>query len=256
MEIHKSAVVDPKAEIGKNVKIGPFAVIEADVIIGDNCEIGSATLIASGTRMGSGCRVFHGAVLGTIPQDLKFRGEKSTLEIGNDTTIREFATLNRGTKDRWKTVVGDNCLMMAYSHTAHDCHLGNNVVIANSVNMAGHVSIEEYVGIGGMSGIHQFVRIGKHTFVGGGLRIHKDVPPYILALGDPLRFAGLNKVGLKRRGFSNELLSLMKESYKIIYQTGLTVKDALQKVEDELEPVEAIRNILSFFRESERGVIR
>ncbi len=256
MEIHKSAVVDPMAEIGKNVKIGPFAVIEADVIIGDNCEIGSATLIASGTRMGSGCRVFHGAVLGTIPQDLKFRGEKSTLEIGNDTTIREFATLNRGTKDRWKTVVGDNCLMMAYSHTAHDCHLGNNVVIANSVNMAGHVSIEEYVGIGGMSGIHQFVRIGKHTFVGGGLRIHKDVPPYILALGDPLRFAGLNKVGLKRRGFSNELLSLMKESYKIIYQTGLTVKDALQKVEDELEPVEAIRNILSFFRESERGVIR
>lgn len=256
MEIHKSAVVDPKAEIGSNVKIGHFAVVEADVIIGDDCEIGSATLIASGTTIGSGCKVFHGAVLGTIPQDLKFGGEKTTLEIGNNTTIREFATLNRGTKDRWKTVVGDNCLLMAYSHTAHDCHLGNNVVIANSVNMAGHVTIEDFAGIGGMSGIHQFVRIGKHTFIGGGLRIHKDVPPYILAMGEPLRFAGLNKVGLKRRGFSDESLTLMKEAYKIIYQTSLILKDALQKAEDELEPTEEILNILSSFRESERGVIR
>jgi UDP-N-acetylglucosamine acyltransferase len=256
MEIHKSAVVDPKAEIGNDVKVGPFAVIEADVIIGDNCEIGSATLIASGTTIGSGCKVFHGAVLGTIPQDLKFGGEKSTLEIGSNTTIREFATLNRGTKERWKTLVGDNCLLMAYSHTAHDCHLGDNVIIANSVNMAGHVTIEDFVGIGGTSGIHQFVHIGKHTFIGGGLRIHKDVPPYILAMGEPLRFGGLNKVGLNRRGFADESLSLMKEAYKIIYQTSLTVKDALQKIEDELEPTEEILKILSFFRESERGVIR
>lgn len=256
MEIHNSAVVHPKSIIGENVKIGPFAVIEEEVTIGDNCEIGSASLIASGTTLGSGCRVFHGAVLGTIPQDLKFEGEKSFLEIGNDTTIREFATLNRGTKDRWKTIVGDNCLLMAYSHTAHDCQLGNNVVIANSVNMAGHVTIEDYVGVGGMSPIHQFVRIGMHTFIGGGLRIHKDVPPYILAMGEPLRYGGLNRVGLTRRGFSDESLSLMKEAYRIIYQLNLTVKDALQKVEDEVEPIAEVQNILSFFRESERGVIR
>ncbi len=256
MEIHKSAEVDKNAELGKNVKIGPFAVVEANVTIGDNCEIGSASLIASGTTIGSGCKVFHGAVLGTIPQDLKFEGEDSFLEIGNDTTIREFATLNRGTKDRWKTRVGNNCLLMAYSHIAHDCHLGNNVVIANSVNMAGHVTIEDHVGIGGMSPVHQFVRIGRHSFIGGGLRIHKDVPPYILAMGEPLRYGGLNRVGLKRRGFSDETLALMKEAYRIIYQLNLTVKDAIQKVEDDVEQIEEVCDILSFFRESERGVIR
>lgn len=256
MEIHKSAEVDKNAELGKNVKIGPFAVVEANVTIGDNCEIGSASLIASGTTIGSGCKVFHGAVLGTIPQDLKFEGEDSFLEIGNDTTIREFATLNRGTKDRWKTRVGNNCLLMSYSHIAHDCHLGNNVVIANSVNMAGHVTIEDHVGIGGMSPVHQFVRIGRHSFIGGGLRIHKDVPPYILAMGEPLRYGGLNRVGLKRRGFSDETLALMKEAYRIIYQLNLTVKDAIQKVEDDVEQIEEVCDILSFFRESERGVIR
>jgi UDP-N-acetylglucosamine acyltransferase len=256
MDIHTSAVVDSKARIGQNVKIGPFTVVEAGVNIGDNCEIGSSVLIASGTKIGSGCRIFHGAVLGTIPQDLKFEGEESFLEIGNNTTIREFATINRGTKDRWKTIIGDNCLLMAYSHIAHDCHLGNNVIIANSVNMAGHVTIEDYVGVGGMTPIHQFVRIGRHSFVGGGLRINKDVPPFILAMGEPLRFGGLNKVGLKRRGFSDEILANIKEAYRIIYQENLTVKDALEKVEEDLDLSEELRNIISFFQESERGVIR
>jgi len=256
MEIHNSAVVDQKARIGENVNINPFAVIEANVVIGNSCEIGSTALIANGTTLGNECKIFHGAVLGTIPQDLKFEGEDSFLEIGNNTTIREFATLNRGTKDRWKTLVGNNCLLMAYSHIAHDCHIGNNVVIANAVNMAGHVTIEDHVGIGGMTGVHQFIRIGKHSFIGGGLRIHKDVPPYILAMGEPLRYGGLNRVGLKRRGFSDESLSIMKEAYRIIYQLNLTVKDALKKVEDEIEQIEEVCEILSFFRESERGVIR
>jgi UDP-N-acetylglucosamine acyltransferase len=256
MKIHSTAIVSSKAEIGKSVKIGPFSIIEDDVVIGDDCEIESNAVIADGTRLGKNCHVFHGAVLGTIPQDLKFSGEKTTLEIGDGTTIREFATLNRGTIDRLKTVVGENCLLMAYSHIAHDCILGNNVVIANAVNMAGHVIIEDFVGVGGMSPIHQFVHIGKHSFIGGGLRVHKDVPPFILAMGEPLRYGGLNKVGLKRRGFSDEVLALLKESYRILYQTSLTVNDALKKIEDEVQPIPEVREIVSFVRESVRGVIR
>jgi UDP-N-acetylglucosamine acyltransferase len=256
MDKHPTAVVSPKAEIAQNVKIGPFAIIEDDVIIGDGCVIGSSALIADGTRLGDNCRVFHSAVLGTIPQDLKFKGEKTTLEIGNGVTIREFATLNRGTVDRLKTVIGDNCLLMAYAHIAHDCVLGKHVVIANAVNMAGHCIIEDYVGVGGMCPIHQFVRIGKHSFIGGGLRVHKDVPPFILAMGEPLRYGGLNNVGLKRRGFSDEALAAIKKTYRILYQLNLTTQDALAKIEQEIEPIPEVRDIISFIRESERGVIR
>ena len=256
MDIHKSAVISPKAEIGKDVVIGPFAVIEEDVVIDDGTSIGSSVLLASGTRLGKNCRVFHSAVLGTVPQDLKFGGEKTTLEIGDNTTIREFATLNRGTTDHWKTVVGSNCLLMAYTHVAHDCTIGNNVVMANCVNLAGHVTIEDNVGIGGLCPIHQFVRIGQHTFLGGGYRVPKDVPPYILAMGEPLRYGGLNRIGLKRRGFSDETLNLLKKSYRIIYQTNLNLKDALQKVEDDVEPISEVKEVVSFFRKSERGVIR
>jgi len=256
MDKHPTAVVSPRAKIGQNVKIGPFAIIEDDVIIGDGCEIGSSALIADGTRLGDNCRVFHSAVLGTIPQDLKFKGEKTTLEIGNGVTIREFATLNRGTVDRLKTIIGENCLLMAYAHIAHDCILGKHVVIANAVNMAGHCIIEDYVGVGGMCPIHQFVRIGKHSFIGGGLRIHKDVPPFILAMGEPLRYGGLNNVGLKRREFSDEALAAIKKTYRILYQLNLTTQDALAKIEQEIEPIPEVRDIISFIRESERGVIR
>jgi UDP-N-acetylglucosamine acyltransferase len=256
MDKHPTAVVSPRAKIGQNVKIGPFAIIEDDVIIGDGCEIGSSALIADGTRLGDNCRVFHSAVLGTIPQDLKFKGEKTTLEIGNGVTIREFATLNRGTVDRLKTIIGENCLLMAYAHVAHDCILGKHVVIANAVNMAGHCIIEDYVGVGGMCAIHQFVRIGKHSFIGGGLRIHKDVPPFILAMGEPLRYGGLNNVGLKRREFSDEALAAIKKTYRILYQLNLTTQDALAKIEQEIEPIPEVRDIVSFIRESERGVIR
>jgi UDP-N-acetylglucosamine acyltransferase len=255
-DIHQTAIVSPGAEIGGNITIGPFTVIEDNVVIGEGCDIGSNVLIASGTRLGTNCRLFHGAVLGTVPQDLKFGGEKTTLEVGNNTTIREFATLNRGTTDHWKTIVGDNCLLMAYSHVAHDCSIGNNVVIANSVNMAGHVTIEDFVGIGGLTPIHQFVKIGKHSFIGGGLRIPKDVPPFILAMGDPLRYGGLNRIGLTRRGFSDEALDLLKKTYKFIYKLNLNVDDALKKVEEEIEQINAVQDVVSFFRDSERGVIR
>ena len=255
-EIHQTAIVSGDTTIGNDVEIGPFSIVEDDVIIGKGTRIGSNVLIASGTRLGNDCRIFNGAVLGTVPQDLKFGGERTTLEIGNNTTIREFATLNRGTTDHMKTVVGDNCLLMAYSHVAHDCILGNNVILANSVNMAGHVTIEDFVGVGGLTPIHQFVRIGKHSFIGGALKVRKDVPPFILAVDDPMRYGGLNSIGLKRRGFSESTIGTLKKAYKIIYRSRLLLADALKKIEDELEQIDEIKYLVSFFRNSERGVIR
>jgi len=256
MMIHKTAQISAKAEIGQNVKIGPFSIIEDDVRIGNDTEISSNVVIASGARVGENCKIFNGAVLATVPQDLKFKNEKTTLEIGNNTSIREFATLNRGTTDHWKTVVGDNCLLMAYSHVAHDCTLGNNVIIANSVNMAGHVTIEDFVGIGGMVPIHQFVKIGKHTFIGGGFRVPKDVPPFIRAMGEPLRYAGLNSVGLQRRGFSQDTLSELKKAYRIFYRSNLIVSKALEKIESELKPIDEIKDLVRFIKSGERGIIR
>jgi UDP-N-acetylglucosamine acyltransferase len=256
MGIHETAIINSKAEIGKNVTVGPYTVIEENVIIEEGCEISSSALIASGTRLGKNCRVFHGAVLGTVPQDLKFGGEITTLEIGENTTIREFATLNRGTEDRWKTVIGNNCLLMTYSHIAHDCSLGNNVVIANSVNMAGHVEIDDFVGIGGISPVHQFVRIGKHAFIGGGSKVSKDVPPFVLAMGEPFRYAGLNRVGLTRRGFSDATLSTIKDAYRIIFQSNLNIKEALKRINEEIEPINEVQDILKFFQDSSRGIIR
>jgi UDP-N-acetylglucosamine acyltransferase len=256
MKIHTTAIVDSHAEIGDDVEIGPFTIIENDVQIAAECKIGSHALIASGTRLGKGCLIHHGAVLGTLPQDLKFRGEKTTLEIGDYTTIREYATLNRGTTDHWKTVIGNNCLLMAYSHVAHDCVIGNNVIIANSVNMAGHVTIEEFVGIGGLVPIHQFVKIGRHSFIAGGCKVPKDIPPYILALGEPIRYGGLNVIGLRRRGFNPEILNLIKKAYRFIFQSKLLLSEALRKIEEELQPVAEIQHIITFFRSCERGVIR
>lgn len=253
--IHNTAIIHPNAQIADDVEIGPFAIVEDDVQISSGTKISTNVLIASGTRIGNNCSIFSGAVLGTVPQDLKFGGEKTTLEIGNNTTIREFATLNRGTTDHWKTVVGDNCLLMAYSHVAHDCTIGNNVILSNSVNMAGHVTIEDYV-IVSPSLIHQFVKIGKHTFIGGGSKVRIDVPPYILAVDDPLRYGGLNSVGLKRRGFDDSMLASIKKTYKIIYRSKLLLADALKKVENELDSVDEVKDIVSFFRNSERGVIR
>ena len=255
-EIHKTAIVEASAELADDVSVGPYTIIEGDVRIDAGTQIGPHVLLASGTRIGKNCRVSNGAVLGTQPQDLKFAGEKTTLEIGDNTTIREFATVNRGTTDHWKTVIGENCLLMAYSHVAHDCTIGNNVILANVVNLAGHVTIDDFVGVGGVTPIHQFVHIGRHAFIGGGFRVPKDIPPFILAMGEPLRFGGLNSVGLKRRGFSDDLLAKIKKAYRIIYNSKLLLVDALKKVEDEIEPVEEITYLVSFFRDSERGVIR
>ncbi len=255
-KIHPTAVVDSNAQLGEGVKVGPYSIIEGDVIIGDGTEIAYHAVIAGGTRIGKKCRVFSNAVIGTEPQDLKFGNEKTFVEIGDNTTIREFATVNRATTHSYTTKVGSNCLIMAYAHVAHDCHIGDYVVLANAVNMAGHVTIENHVGVGGMVAIHQFVHIGTQSFIGGLSRVSKDVPPYILAMGEPLTFAGLNSVGLKRRGFKSETLQELKRAYKMLYREKLTTEEAIAKIENTLTLTPEIEHLIGFLRGSERGIIR
>lgn len=255
MNIDQRAIVSPDAKLGNNVRVGPFSIIESDVIIGEGAVIASSVLIASGSRIGENCRIFHSAVIGTIPQDLKFEGEYTTVSIGNNTIIREFCTINRGTADLGTTTVGSDCLLMAYSHVAHDCILGDNVILANAVNMAGHVKIDESAIVGGMVPIHQFVHIGKHTFIGGGFRVDKDVPPYILAAGQPLGYMGLNSLGLRRRKFSRDTLSKIKSAYKIIYQSDLNMSQALAKIKTDAENTPEVMDIYSFLLSSGRGSI-
>ncbi len=253
--IDSHAVISPKAQLGENVSVGPFAIVEDDVVIGSGTTIGSHTLIANGTRIGKECRIHHGAVVGTVPQDLKFRGEATTLEIGDHTTVREYATLNRGTSDRGKTTVGNHCFIMSYAHIAHDCAVGNHVILANSVNMAGHVVIEDYVVIGGLVPIHQFVHVGRHAMIGGGFRVPKDVPPYILAGQEPLSFQGLNIVGLKRRNFSSQTLDALQKAFNHIYHSQMNVSQALQKIKDEAPMIDEVRQVVEFIEKSKRGII-
>lgn len=253
--IHPTALVDPSAELDDGVEVGPFAVIEANVKIGKNCKIGPHAHIAPGARLSSEVKVHTGAVLATIPQDLKFGHEETTLEIGERTVIREYATLNRGTHEHWKTAVGSDCLIMAYAHVAHDCVIGNHCILANSVNLAGHVVLEDWVSLGGMVPVHQFVRIGQHTFIGGGYRVPKDVPPYILAMGEPLTFGGLNSVGLTRRGFSQEAMMSIKRAYKTLFKSKLNVSQALAKIRENGETTPEVRNVIEFIEKSERGII-
>ncbi len=254
--IHPTAIVSENASIGDNVVVGPYSIIEDEVEISDGCEIASHVLISNGTKLGKNCKIYKGAVLGTNPQDLKFDDEKTFLEIGDNTTIREFATLNRATTHSYYTIVGNNCLIMAYAHVAHDCQVGNNVVLANSVTLAGHVIIEDFVGIGGLTPVHQFVRIGTQSFIGGGLRIPKDVPPFILAMGEPLKFAGLNKIGMQRRGFTDEALSAIREAFKIIYRQNNTTKEAVAILSDQFAEVSEVMHLVDFINSSERGIIR
>ncbi|MBC7185472.1 MAG: acyl-ACP--UDP-N-acetylglucosamine O-acyltransferase [Calditrichaeota bacterium] len=254
-DIHPTALVDPAAELGNGVSVGPFSIIEKNVIIGEGTSIASHVLIASGTRIGKHCRIHHGAVLGTVPQDLKFGFEETTLEIGDRTVIREYATLNRGTKEHWKTVVGSDCLLMAYTHVAHDCVVGDHVIMANSANLAGHVTIEDWATLGGLLAVHQFVRIGRHAFVGAGCKAMKDVPPYVLAMAEPLQFAGLNSVGLRRRGFAPETLLLLKRAYRLLYRSNLNVSQALARIREELPQTEEVQHIVRFIEGSRRGII-
>lgn len=254
--IHPTAIVDPGAMLSNNVQVAPYAIIQDDVIIGENSVIESGVFLNSGTRIGKNCTIGHRAILGTAPQDLKYSGEKTYLEVGDNTTIREFVTLNRGTDFRYKTTIGSNCLIMAYAHVAHDCIIGDHVIIANAVQMGGHVEIQAHATIGGLTAIHQFVRVGKYSFVGGGLRLPKDVPPYIRAMGEPIRYGGTNFIGLQRKGFSKEVNLEIKRAYRLIYRSKHNVKEALSVIEETLHIYPEVENIIEFIRSSERGIIR
>ncbi|MCZ2356913.1 MAG: acyl-ACP--UDP-N-acetylglucosamine O-acyltransferase [Bacteroidia bacterium] len=251
----QTSYIHPSAEIGQNVTIEPFVVIHEDVIIGDNTWIGSHVVIYSGTRIGQNCKIYPGAVIGANPQDLKYQGEYTTTEIGNNTTIRECVTINKGTSANGKTVVGSNVLLMAYVHIAHDCIIGNNVILANAVNFAGHIEVGDFAVVGGMCAAHQFTHIGQHVMISGGSLIRKDVPPFVRAGREPIRFEGINTVGLKRRTVSTETIKQLQEIYKILYMSGLNVSQAVNLLSEWPQTPELI-SITDFINQSKRGIMK
>jgi UDP-N-acetylglucosamine acyltransferase len=252
--IHPTSLVDPAAEVGAGVVVGPWTIIGGTVSIGDGTVVGPHVLIEKDTTVGKDCKISQGAVLGTDPQDLKYHGEDTRLTVGDRCVIREYATLNRGTAASGETTVGDDCLLMAYSHIAHDCHIGNNVVIANAVNMAGHVTIEDWAIVGGLTAIHQFVRIGAHAFLGGASRCAQDVPPFCRGAGSPMKLYGLNSIGLERRGVADEIRRELKKAYRILFQSSLNMTQALARAHEELRIFPEIEYFLSFIEASERGI--
>ena len=250
------AYVHPDAKIADNVVIEPFVSIDHDVIIGEGSRIGSGVTIMPGVRIGKNCNIFPGAVIGAIPQDLKFKGEYTIVEIGNNNTIREFVTINRGTAAKGKTVVGNNNLIMAYVHIAHDCVVGNNVILVNNSQLAGEVVVEDYVILAGMVAVHQFCHIGSHAMIAGGSLVRKDVPPFIKAGREPLSYVGINSIGLRRRNFTNEKIREIQDIYRYIYQKGLNVAQATEIIEAEMPASPERDEILLFVKDSKRGIIR
>jgi len=250
------AYVHPQAKIARNVVIEPFVTIHKNVEIGEGSWIGSNVTIMEGARIGKNVKVFPGAVISAIPQDLKFDGEETTAEIGDNTTVREFVTVNRGTVASGKTVVGKNCLLMAYVHVAHDCIIGDYCILANAVNLAGHINIEDFAIIGGLSAVHQFVNIGQHVMISGGSLVRKDVPPYTKAARNPISFAGINSIGLRRRGFSSEKISEIQDIYRTIFNKNLNVSQAVNYIETEMPATPERDEILSFIANSSRGIMK
>lgn len=246
----------PDAKIGKGVEIGPFTAIYGDVVIGDNTWIANNVTIMDGARIGKNCRIFPGAVISGIPQDLKFQGEITTAEVGDNTTIREYVTINRGTKSKGKTMVGSDCLLQSYVHIAHDCKVGNHCILSGYSGLAGEVVIDDWAILGGGSLIHQFVRIGRHVMVQGGCKVIKDVPPFVMAGRDPVVYAGINLVGLRRRNFTSEKIQEIQEIYRTLYQKGLNNSDAVRAIEEGMPQCEERDYIIEFVRSSERGIIR
>ncbi|MCW3085342.1 MAG: UDP-N-acetylglucosamine acyltransferase [Bacteroidetes bacterium] len=254
--IHPNCYVHPDADIADNVTIEPFSTIYENVTIGEGTWIGPNVTIFPGARIGKNCKIFPGAVISAIPQDLKFKGEASIVEIGDNTTIRECVTINRGTVDKMKTVIGNNCLLMAYVHIAHDCILGNNIIIANSVNLAGHVDIEDWVIIEGGTAVGQFVRIGAHAFISGLTGVRKNVPPFTKAAREPLQYVGVNSVGLRRRGFSDQSILNIEDIYRTLYVKGHNVTNAVAIIEQEAPESPEKQQIVDFIRNSKDGIMR
>lgn len=250
------AYIHPEARIAPNVVIEPFAVIHKNVVIAEGSWIGSHVTIMEGARIGKNVKIFPGAVISAIPQDLKFAGEETTAEIGDNTTIRECVTINRGTVDRYKTVIGANCLLMAYVHVGHDSFIGNNCILGNTVQLAGHVLIDDFSIFGGACAVQQFAKIGAHAYIGGGSLVRKDVPPFVKAAREPLSYAGINSVGLRRRGYTNNQINEIQEIYRLIYLRGYNNADALDKIELELPSTRERDEILNFIRTSERGIMK
>lgn len=250
------AYVHPDAKIASSVVIEPFVTIDKNVVIGEGTRIGSNVTILEGVRIGKNCVIFPGAIIGAVPQDLKFKGEDTLAIIGDNTTIRECVTINRGTASKGKTVVGDNCLIMAYCHVAHDCVVGNNVIMGNATQLAGEVEIDDFAILSGACLVHQFTRIGSHVMIQGGSRIGKDVPPFITAGRDPLTYAGINSIGLRRRGFTNEQIRDIQDVYRYVYQSGMNNTQAMEHIQAELPATKERDEILLFIRNSPRGIIR
>ncbi len=273
-EIHATAVVHPDARLGQDVQIGPHAVIGAEVQIGngcligpsavidgsvtmgDDCRIGPSTMITGNTTIGHRNRIFHGASIGNDPQDLKFKGEDTFLEIGDDNIFREFCTVHLAAGEGEKTKIGGGNLLMAYVHIAHNCIIQDQVIIANAVNVAGHVEVESFATIGGMTPVHQFVRIGAYSMVGGGSRLPQDVPPFVRVAGNPVEVAGVNSIGLKRRGFDDDELLNIRQAYRLLYRSGLNVRQAVERIAGDCRLTRSIEDLIAFIRRSERGIVR
>ena len=255
-DIYPLSCINPNAIIGENVKIGPFVTIDDNVVIGDGCIIDSNAVIRNGARIGKNCHIHSSAVVSGIPQDLKFNGEETITIIGDNTSIREFVTIHRGTASKGKTIVGSNCLIMAYSHVAHDCVLGNNVIMSNAVQVAGEVIIGDFAVIGGGSLVHQFSKIGCHSMIQGGSHVNKDVPPYSMAGRNPFTFEGANSIGLRRRGFTDEQIDTIQTVYRTLHYSELNMTNAIAKVLAEMEPSTERDTIIDFIRNSARGVVR
>ncbi|MEZ0450582.1 acyl-ACP--UDP-N-acetylglucosamine O-acyltransferase [Sphingobacterium thalpophilum] len=254
--IQPLAYIHPEAKIAKNVVIEPFVTIYKDVVIGEGTWIGSNVTIMDGARIGKNCKIYPGAVISGEPQDLKFDGEVTTAEIGDNTTIRECVTINRGTKDKYRTVIGKNCLIQAYSHVAHDCEVGDNCVFSNNSTLAGHITVGDYVVLAGMVAVHQFVKIGSHAFVTGGSLVRKDIPPFVKAAREPISYAGINSVGLRRRGFSEEQIAEIQNIYRILFVQNRNLAKAMEIIEAEYQATEIRDEILDFIRNSGRGIMK
>ncbi len=252
-KIHPTALVDRSAEVADDVEIGPWAIVGPRCVVGAGSVLAARSVLEANVRLGRNVRIGIGTVLGGLPQDLKFKGEETWVEIGEGTTVREYSTINRGTAESFTTSVGKNCFLMSYVHLAHDCHVGDHVIISNATQLAGHVTVEDYAGISGVCAIHQFTRIGQHSYIGGHSRVPKDVPPFVKAVGNPIRLYGLNSVGLQRRGFSAEALAELKKAYRLFFRSELNLSQALERARAELRQTPEVAAMIAFLEASERG---
>jgi len=253
--IHPSAIISRHAEVASDVEVGAFAIIGDSCVVPSGCIISPRATLERNVTLGNNVKVGMGTILGGPPQDLKFAGEETTVEIGEGTVIREYTTINRGTSHSFKTTVGRNCLLMSYVHLGHDCHIGNNVILSNVVQLAGHVIVEDKAIVSGLSAAHQFVRIGRHSFIGGCSRVSKDIPPFLKAVGNPVKLYGLNTVGLQRSGMDESTIRELKRAYRLLFRSDLNVSQAIERAQNEIEPLPEVRELIRFVEESERGVV-